>query len=147
MKLFIYLIFCICLSLISCKPSEEKSTATGQRAYRTEQVSLGKSIYTQNCLECHGTQAQGEPNWKTPLADGRFPAPPLNGTGHAWHHPLADLIQTVKQGSQSQGGRMPAFEKKLSESEIEQVLAYIQSLWSDDIYKIWQEKVNVSATS
>ena len=109
-----------------------------------ENVRLGKNIYAQNCLTCHGSQAQGEPNWKTPLADGRYPAPPLNGTGHAWHHPLADLMQTVKQGSQAQGGRMPAFEKSLSDLEIEQVLAYIQSLWSDDVYKIWQEKVNVS---
>ncbi len=143
MKPLIY--FSLCLTLISCKPSEEKSTATGQRTYSTEQASLGKKIYTQNCLECHGAEARGEPNWQTPLADGNFPAPPLNGTGHAWHHPLPALTQTVKQGSQSQGGRMPAFEQKLSEVEIEQVLAYVQSLWSDEVYKTWQEKVNLSS--
>lgn len=123
-------------SLISACKSNEPS-----RWYNSEQVQSGQKIYQLNCQKCHGLQAVGEqPNWQQALANGQFPAPPLNGTAHSWHHDMNTLMNTVYQGSLERGGRMPAFKDKLSEEEIKSVIAYIQSLWPEDIYSAWQSK-------
>jgi len=112
------------------------------RWYSPEQVKLGEQVYTQHCQVCHLPQGRGPANWREPLADGRYPPPPLDGSAHAWHHPLADLLNTINLGSQSQGGQMPAFEKTLSEAEKQAVIAYFQSLWSEEIYALWHARIN-----
>ncbi len=108
------------------------------RWYTAEQVRQGEAIFRANCARCHGDAAQGTAeDWRQPLPDGRYPPPPLNGSAHAWHHPLSMLKNTVRQGGAPVGGWMPAFGDKLSEEEIEAVIAYFQSLWSDEIYRAW----------
>ncbi|MCW5719495.1 MAG: cytochrome c, partial [Bauldia sp.] len=52
----------------------------------------GQTLYLANCASCHGVDLEGQPNWQTPLADGRFPAPPHDETGHTWHHSDAQLF-------------------------------------------------------
>lgn len=121
------------------KPGE---VTVGQRWYTPAQVSAGEVVFAENCLVCHGAQGRGTANWRQRLADGSFPPPPLNGTAHTWHHPLPALRQTVKDGSIALGGSMPAFGEKLSEEEIDSVLAYVQSLWQEEVYKVWSEKIN-----
>ncbi|MDH5513298.1 MAG: cytochrome c, partial [Gammaproteobacteria bacterium] len=98
----------------------------------------GAKLYQDNCAACHGTQAQGAPNWQKPGADGKYPAPPLNGTGHAWHHPLAVLNMTIKRGTLAMGGSMPAWEGKLSDDDIAAVIVWIQSRWPEEIYQSWR---------
>lgn len=71
--------------------------------------------------------------------DGHFPPPPLNGTGHAWHHPLDDLKETIRDGTVKLGGGMPSWGDKMTGEEIEAVIAWIVSRWSDEIYKRWQK--------
>jgi hypothetical protein len=53
-------------------------------------------------------------NWKQPGADGKYPAPPLNGTAHTWHHSAKGLVSTIQNGTISIGGNMPAWKGKLS---------------------------------
>jgi mono/diheme cytochrome c family protein len=70
-------------------------------------------------------------------ADGRFPPPPPDDSAHAWHHPPADLLEMTRDGSPAGQGNMPAWTGKLSEQAIEDVVAYIKSLWSDPVYQLW----------
>lgn len=110
------------------------------RWYKPEQVEAGAALYTQHCASCHKPNAEGTHDWKTRDANGKLPPPPLNGTAHAWHHPLEVLRTVVKRGGAPVGGSMPAFSDKLAAQEIDAILAWVQSHWSDKIYAIWHER-------
>tara|TARA_R100001143_G_C3360969_1_gene135613 strand:+ start:12746 stop:13066 length:321 start_codon:yes stop_codon:yes gene_type:complete len=104
---------------------------------------MGKVVFSENCVRCHGTKGQGlVENWKKPNPDGSFPPPPLNGTAHTWHHPMEILVQTINNGGAPYGGNMPAFREILSEEEKLAVVAYIQNLWDQETYDRW---VNMNA--
>ena len=111
--------------------------ASTDRWYTNSQVQQGESLFKQNCASCHGQNAEATPNWQKTLPNGKYPAPPLNGTAHAWHHPKNILERQIKQGGEKLGGWMPGFNGKLSDHEIDSILAYIQSKWTDDIYAKW----------
>ncbi|MCW5712885.1 MAG: cytochrome c [Bauldia sp.] len=94
----------------------------------------GQTLYLANCASCHGVDLEGQPNWQTPLADGRFPAPPHDETGHTWHHSDAQLFAIVKfgMGAVVEGygpSGMPAFSGLISDRDIENVLRFIKSNW------------------
>jgi mono/diheme cytochrome c family protein/protein-disulfide isomerase len=113
------------------------------RWYDQAEVDKGAATYEQNCASCHGENAAASANWKSVDANGNYPPPPLNGTAHAWHHSLEVLKKTILDGGKAFGGVMPGFRNKLSESEIDAVLAYLQSLWPDEIYSIWSDRYQV----
>lgn len=93
-------------------------------------VAQGKQIYVRNCAVCHGANLEGQANWKTPLADGSYPAPPHSNSGHTWHHADDQLRQIIAQGGAAlYGGKMPAFGQTLSTDEIYAVVEYIKSFW------------------
>jgi len=109
-----------------------------KRAHTAEQIELGAKVFATNCASCHGVQAQGlVEDWQTPLDDGSYPAPPLNGTGHAWHHDMPVLLEIVQQGGALYEGKMPAFAEQLQEDEQLAAIVWFQSLWSDETYRIW----------
>ena len=110
------------------------------RWYTREQASVGAALYRENCATCHKENAQGTPEWKVRDANGQLPPPPLNGTAHTWHHPLKILRTVVKDGGAPVGGTMPAFTQKLNSEQIDAVLAWVQTHWSDEIYELWQER-------
>jgi mono/diheme cytochrome c family protein len=110
------------------------------RWYDADQVARGGPLFQEHCASCHKPDASGTQDWRTPDAEGRYPPPPLNGTAHTWHHSLPLLMRTVREGGVRLGGRMPPFKEKLSEREITDLLAWVQSHWSDEIYAIWSER-------
>lgn len=97
----------------------------------------GKNIFTKNCSQCHGNNAEGSQEWRKPGPDGKYPPPPLNGTAHAWHHPTDVLMEIIKDGTLPDGN-MPSWEGKLSDNEIMAVIFWLQSLWTDEIFNTWQ---------
>lgn len=107
------------------------------RWFTQQQVALGARVYQQNCAGCHGVSAEATPQWTKPDAEGLYPPPPLNGTAHAWHHPFEVLKKTINEGSR---GRMPAWQGKLTDPEVEATIAWFQSLWPDEGYRIWQRR-------
>jgi len=107
------------------------------RWYDAQRVSRGAEVFRQNCATCHGANAEGAPNWQKPGPDGKYPAPPLNGTAHAWHHPLVSLKDTIRNGTARLGGSMPPWRDKLSEQDVESVIAWFQSQWPDELYAAW----------
>jgi mono/diheme cytochrome c family protein len=96
-------------------------------------------------MVCHGKAAKGLVNdYKKPLADGSYPPPPLNGTGHAWHHPLSSLMGSIKNGGIAIGGSMPAFKAKLDNAEMLAAIAYFQNWWPDETYQAWVKRGGLS---
>jgi mono/diheme cytochrome c family protein len=83
-------------------------------------VTTGREVYAAFCASCHGKHLEGEPNWQTPLADGRMPAPPHDETGHTWHHSDELLFN------------MPSFGEILTDKEIWAVIAFIKSRWPSE---------------
>ena len=126
------------LLLIGCSdPAPDPlAMAPEQRRYDPAQLARGEQLYNQHCASCHGPSAAGAPNWRQRNADGRYPPPPLNGTAHAWHHPLAQLRQTIKHGG-PRGSQMPAWDRTLSDAQIDDIIAWFQSLWPAEIYTAW----------
>ena len=102
-------------------------------------VTTGAKLFQANCAACHGKQGEGAPNWRTPDKKGKFRPPPLNGSGHMWHHPLPVLLSVIRDGTAAQGGTMPAWKEKLSEREMVDVIAWLQSKWSKEIYQQWKQ--------
>jgi len=76
---------------------------------------------------------------RRPRRNGESPMP-LNGTAHAWHHPLPVLRRTIQQGGARLGGRMPAFGDQLGTDEVDAVIAWFQSLWPSEIYAAWEQR-------
>ena len=101
-------------------------------------IGAGQALYAEACAACHGADLEGQPDWRTPNADGILPAPPHDATGHTWHHDNALLFEYTKLGGKAAlaargiedfPSGMPAFEDMLSDDEIWDVLAYIRSTW------------------
>lgn len=112
-----------------------KDTAT------TDPVALmeGQAIYRTECASCHGAKLEGQADWRIRKADGKLPAPPHDGSGHTWHHPMEQLFAITKFGLVPPNAPpaylsdMPAFGGKLNDRQIERVLAYIESQWPAEI--------------
>lgn len=101
-------------------------------------VALGRKVYEENCASCHGVNLRGQPDWRSPLPNGRFPAPPHDDSGHTWHHDDQTLFAITKFGAAKFTGLdiesdMPIYEDILSDAEIWAALAYIKQSWSEKI--------------
>ena len=99
------------------------------------QITEGQELYAVNCASCHGANLEGQPDWKRRLENGRMPAPPHDVTGHTWHHSDRALFAITKGGlaavAPGYESDMPAFDDRLSDSEIVAILSYIKSTWPE----------------
>ena len=79
-------------------------------------VALGRDIYLQTCVACHGADGKGNPALGAP-----------NLTDKNWLHGSAEetVIETIAKGRQSQ---MPAHKTLLDEARIHLLTAYVLSL-------------------
>ena len=100
---------------------------------------LGQITFERNCAVCHGQKAQGlTENWKIKV-NGKYPAPPLNGTAHTWHHSPAVLLRIINEG----GTTMVGFKNQLSAKQKQAVLEYLHSLWPLKIQKAYNKRFNL----
>ena len=143
MKSIIGLIFSATSLLSACdgsgKPTGLPVPEAPAHAVDAAQLALGNKLFQEHCAQCHRTDASGDPNWRKRGADGRFPPPPLNGSGHAWHHSVPVLMSVIKQGSPQGKGNMPAWEGKLTDDEIQAIITWFQSTWPKPVYDTWYE--------
>ena len=143
--LYQWLWLLLAISLSACSENQDVAGNNGEikpvvkRSFDFAQITRGGKLYQQNCAVCHGKQGQGAPNWQKMDANGKFPPPPLNGTAHTWHHPKTVLMDTIRNGTAKLGGNMPAWKDKLSNEQINDIIAWFQSKWSDEIYSAWYE--------
>jgi mono/diheme cytochrome c family protein len=93
-------------------------------------VETGARVYAANCATCHGTELEGQPNWKQPKQDGSLRAPPHDSSGHTWHHPDDLLLDIIANGGDPTfGATMLGFQGQLSDDEMVAVLDFIKSHW------------------
>ena len=131
----------IAVVLMGCSDGTGGGQLVPGRWYTPSQVQQGKLVFQANCASCHGNEAQGTMlDWRKTLADGSYPPPPLNGTAHAWHHPMSVLLRTIREGGIRLGGKMPGFGQSLSEEQQLAAIAFFQSHWTEDIYKEWMSR-------
>ncbi len=78
-------------------------------SFDTQQTPLGKTLFEKNCVRCHGVdgtkQSWGVKNLQMSKLDSMA------------------TIQTVQNGQK----RMPAFKKKLNDSEIREIFSYLKT--------------------
>jgi mono/diheme cytochrome c family protein len=125
--------------LFGCDREAPNDNLVPGRWYTATQVAEGGGLYQTHCAVCHGASAAATEDWRTTDENGVYPPPPLNGTAHAWHHPMPILEQTIANGGVALGGAMPGFRDTLDSSEARATIAFFQSFWSDDIYASWNE--------
>ena len=105
------LIISFIIFLAGCNPGEKEKGS--------DSMALpGEAIFNKNCVSCHGSKGQGlAKDWKVKDENSNYPAPPLNGTAHTWHHSPSQLLYTINKGGVEMGGQMPGFEERLTEEE------------------------------
>lgn len=125
------------LSAITGKPTIDSQTGLIKRNLDSTQIKRGEAVYRANCTGCHGPNGEATSDWRKPNPDGKYPPPPLDSSAHAWHHSTEVLKKTILKGTPPEIGSMPAWEGKLTEQQVDDVVVWIKSLWSDEIYDLW----------
>ena len=109
-------------------------------------IAAGQTLYAQHCASCHLPNLAGQPNWKKTLANGKYPAPPHDDSGHTWHHRDELLTQIILNGGDGTGdmshGDMPAFKDKLTAPQVMQILAFFKSRWNEE-HRLYQWQMTV----
>ena len=77
----------------------------------------GKTTFDSKCATCHGKDGRGK-TFKGKLSHAR------DLTSGEWQNDVTDerLFNSISNGR----GKMPAFKKKLSEAQIEELVAYVR---------------------
>ena len=109
--------------------------------HTTPETASGHALYLKHCADCHGVYLEGQPDWRSADANGLYPAPPHDETGHTWHHNDAMLFDYISRCGQAVlddmgvnfTSGMPGFDSVLEEREIEVILDYIKSTWPDHL--------------
>ena len=116
------------------------SFASNHYPIKANKNEIGKQLYEANCSACHGVNLAGADNWQEGVdSDGQRLPPPLNGTGHTWHHSDKLLQGIIKNGIgfyvKDYKGKMNGFGEVLNDQQIDLVLGYIKSYWKKDAYE------------
>lgn len=112
----------------------------------------GRQVYLTNCAVCHGPNAEGSPGWQRPDAKGNLPPPPHDDSGHAWRHSDQQLKEVILNGLRHPFNKtpdltMPPFNGKLSDQDVEAVITYFKSLWSDEHRRYQLDETTKAATA
>jgi len=108
-----------------------------------ELAQSGTVLFKKHCAHCHGDDAIGQdPTQPSGGWDDNMNrlAPALNGTGHAWHHPPELIYEYIEKGSIDKTSPMPSFGSILKDNDIKSIIAYINSLWPDEILDSYRKR-------
>lgn len=108
------------MTLLSTKDVHEIMADANLRQYA---VAGGAAAFKVNCVQCHGSGAQGAPGY-----------PNLNDDDWLWGGSVDEILATIRHGVRSNDdadthqSEMPAYGDILEPQEIKQVAAYVTSL-------------------
>jgi cbb3-type cytochrome c oxidase subunit III len=104
-------------AVIAAGCSSTGKLAREQAGYPREKVDA-RGLFVENCARCHGEDGRAK------TFHGRIVGA-QNFTDAKWHTDTSndEIIRAIKTGHD----KMPAFEDKLSEPEIEALAAYVQT--------------------
>jgi len=134
-------ILCTAVLFWSTAAQALAGVATGDSEWRSD----GEQIYQNYCASCHGAKGEGMPDWQQPNAQGELPAPPHGPEGHTWKHSDAMLYRIVHDGwrdpfNKTKRLTMPAFGDRLRSIEIEAVVNYLKTLWTEEQRQFQEEE-------
>lgn len=91
-------------------------------------VARGEQLYAASCVRCHGGPTGGQ------ISD--IP-PRRSAQGHTWHHADCLLTDIVLGGLPPRPGAsgdevMPGFRDQLTKAEVDAILTYLTTWWTDE---------------
>jgi cytochrome c oxidase cbb3-type subunit 3 len=93
-------------------------------AARPAHAQEAKQLYEKSCVNCHGSSGKGDG------PAGKMLKPPPAELGTATKGKAdADIAKVIKEGGKAVGksAMMPAFGKKLTDEQIQGIVAYVKS--------------------
>ena len=131
----------IILSWIQLKDPKMSSNNT-----KVVELAMAKELYASNCSSCHMNNLSGNSEWKSSLdKEGQRLPPPLDGTGHTWHHAPQQLFDIIRYGYKKTNpnyqGKMLGNEN-LTDDEIWSILEYIKNIWPETIQIKYESNFN-----
>ncbi len=117
-------------------------TEKGQ-LFDIESIARGAKLYQENCTQCHGPHAQGHPDWAGARDKAYVAAPPLNGTGTDITLSRKKMIKVIRKGVRRKGTPvMPAWQGRISDAAIVDIINWYQALWPTETYQRWRANVD-----
>lgn len=110
---------CLLLLLVACQLAEG-----GETAVSPDPTTLGQTLYVPSCAGCHGEQGEGHVS--------AVPAPPLDSSSALWQQTDQQIYDWIANGKLDGEAPMPAYGNQLTEEQIWAVVAYLQTLWSEE---------------
>ncbi|GAA0592688.1 cytochrome-c oxidase, cbb3-type subunit III [Paenochrobactrum glaciei] len=110
-------------SIIDAIKAKDVNEIAGDETLRQYAIAGGAAAFKVNCVQCHGSGAQGAPGF-----------PNLNDDDWLWGGTLDDILQTIQHGvrheedEDTRMSQMPAYADVLEPQEIRDVAAYVVSL-------------------
>ena len=143
-QLYIFIIFLVSLIVLIYFFSRNTEVARSSKNINDSSSPIVIALYQNNCASCHGLKLQGQNGWKSKLdEDGHRLAPPLNGSGHTWHHSPDYLFKIIKYGVQgfdpNYKGKMLGNES-LADEEVWQLIDYIKKVWPTKIQDVYNKR-------
>ena len=118
------LVVALAMFVTACSKTEpttvtpKASPTAGVASPTPDEFAAVRVIYVKDCVSCHGETGKGGPT----KVDGKtVKVPPLD-SGHALNHSDKDFTTQIGEG----GDGMPAFEKKMSPTEIADMIKFIR---------------------
>lgn len=152
-RLLMFLLAAVMIILAGCQTSSEppvvavRPTDSPERAAiiaADQNLVTGQTVYNLRCAHCHGYAGEGQLLSTVPNTEqlGLHTVPPHDATGHTWQHPSQLIELVVLNGIQNplEHYPMPPFEGVVTETEIDQLIAYMSLWWTDD-QRAWQAQV------
>ncbi len=108
--------------LVFAEPTALHSNADSVNVENGARLAHGKKLYEKFCAQCHGLEGQ-----PTAEMSDLFnpPVAPLNAFGYKYGNTLEGISASIKNG---RGTAMLSFRDRLSQSQIEAVARYVESL-------------------
>src|SRR5882762_3209947 len=107
---------------VGCSKTDQVTTVTPQSSpvvqATPDEFAAVRAIYAKECAVCHGDTGEG----KTAIIEGKKIKAPSLRSGHALNHSDADFVKQISKG----GDGMPAFEKKLTPKQIDEMVRFIR---------------------
>jgi len=98
----------------------------------------GKSLFSEHCASCHGSDAKGMDDLFPPLLNSKWISENKSVPIRILLNGLQGKIEVSNQTYQ---GTMPSFNARLSAAEITSILNYVRSLYKENLPKITQDDV------
>jgi len=124
LRLIVILAAAVCLMAVACTRNQVPTITTSninsnRSSSSPDQFAAARTTFGKECKNCHGANGEGGP---VKLDDGTKLKVPTLREGHSLRHEDAEFSKQIIKG----GDGMPAFEKKLTPEQINDLIKFIR---------------------